>query len=81
MELTKVQQGYSRWTGGVWSILEEIGKCRWERGGYLWVGMNVVGMRCDKVVNILNISTIISKWWYIDDQKSESKYLENYPER
>jgi len=62
IELTKAQQGYSKWTGGVWSILKEIGKYRWERGSYLWVKMNVVGMRCDKVVNILNISTIISKW-------------------
>ena len=31
----------------MWSALEEVGKYIWGRKGYPWVGMDVVGTRCD----------------------------------
>ena len=34
----------------MWPILEEIGRCRWERKGYLWFETDVVGTGYDKKV-------------------------------
>jgi len=32
----------------MWSILEKVGECRWERKGYLWIEIDVVRMECNK---------------------------------
>jgi len=32
----------------MWSILEKVGECRWERKSYLWIEIDVVRMECNK---------------------------------
>ena len=59
IELTKAQQGYLRWTGGMWSVLKESRKYRWKRRGYLWIGIDVVGIRYD---TIQYFSFILTLW-------------------
>ena len=47
MKLSRVQWGYPRWNGGMWSVPEEIREYGWGKRHYLWIGMDVARLGYD----------------------------------
>jgi len=48
MKFGKNQQEHLRENGESWSILEEVRECEWGEECYLWDGIYVIKIECDK---------------------------------